>query len=71
MTPEEMTLLRETVKNIREGKLTKKEKIIFITGIQAGLYSDNEDVRELLNEIAELCVYDTNESIGKVKIFDN
>jgi hypothetical protein len=70
MTPEELMLLKETVRNMREGNLTKKEKVIFVTGIQAGLFSDDKTVQELLNEVADLCL-DEADGTADVKIFDN
>ena len=41
MTLEEMMLLKETVESMRKGNMTRKEKMIFVVGIQAGIYSDD------------------------------
>lgn len=70
MTPEELMLLKETIKNMREGNLTKKEEIIFVIGVQAGLYSDDKTIKELLNEVADICLDATDRYI-EVKTFDN
>ncbi len=68
MTPEELTILKEAIKNMREGNLTDSEKIIFVVGIQAGLYSDDSVIKELLNEVADMCLYTTGEVAST---FDN
>ncbi len=70
MTEEELMLLREAIKSMREGMLTKKEKIIFITGIQAGLHSNDNIVKEMLNEVADMCINGTTE-YDKSGKFDN
>ena len=75
MTPEEIMILEETIRNMREGNLSKKEKILFVVGIQAGLYSDNKRIQEMLNEVAELCLSEPEEDydvdIDEVRKFDN
>ena len=71
MTPEELMILKEAIKSMREGNLTDAEKVIFVIGIQAGLYSDDGEIRGLLNEVADMCLCPVNETNNKVKVFDN
>lgn len=72
MRPEEIMILEETIKHMREGKLTKKEKIIFVVGIQAGLFSDDKRVQEMLNEVADICLNEPEEDFDdEIKKFDN
>ena len=62
MTPEELTILKEAVKNMREGNLTDSEKVIFVIGIQAGLYARNDEtIKEILHEVADICLVATGE----------
>jgi hypothetical protein len=70
MSPEELMILKETIKSMREGNLTDAEKIVFIIGIQAGLYSDDDEIRDLLGEVADLCLISTDDEY-KVDKFDN
>jgi predicted GTPase len=75
MTPEEMMVLEEAIRNMREGNLSKKEKVLFVVGIQAGLYSDDKKVQDMLNEVAELCLNEPEEDcdvdVSEIKNFDN
>lgn len=68
MTPEELNILEEIVKKMREGKLTKTEKAIFVIGIQSGLYSSDKTIKKLLNEVADICLC-SDEDMAKE--FDN
>lgn len=56
MKPEEIKLLREAVNEMREGTMSHREKILFVLGVQSGLYSDLKEVRSLLLEVAEMCI---------------
>lgn len=72
MRPEEIMILEETIKHMREGKLSKKEKIIFVVGIQAGLFSDDKRVQEMLNEVADICLNEPEEDFDdEIKKFNN
>lgn len=73
MNDEEIKLLQEIVSLMENGKLTRKEKIIFVLGIQGGLYSSDKKVKEQLNKVADICLtVDTDyEIINEVKDFNN
>ena len=71
MTLEEMMLLKETVESMRKGNMTRKEKMIFVVGIQAGIYSDDKTVQEMLNDVADMCLQAVDGDTDEVKIFDN
>lgn len=63
-------LLKEMIKAMDEGKLTRREKIIFVTGTMAGMHSDEIKVREQLNKLAELCLA-PDVDFEEVDNFDN
>ena len=72
MNSEELELLISTVNDMKSGKLTKKEKILFVLGIQGGLHADERKVKDLLNDIAEYCLAAEAEYfVDEVKDYDN
>ena len=70
MNQEELKLLRKTIDDLKDGSLTVKEKVLFVLGIQCGLYSDQEYIKDALDEIAEYCL-STEVEYKNVKDFDN
>ena len=73
MTNEELDLFKNVVDRMESGKLSKQEKILFVLGIQGGMYSDDNIIREQLNRVAEIClsVEVDYEVLKSVKSFDN
>lgn len=63
-------LVKEIVDAIDDGTFTRREKIIFITGTLAGMYSDEARVKEQLNKLAEICSI-PDVDFEEVKDFDN
>lgn len=70
MNQEELKLLRKTIDDMKNGSLTAKEKVLFVLGIQCGLYSSQEYVKDALNEIAEYCL-SIDAKYTEIKDFDN
>ena len=52
----EIDYLRQIIDDLKNGKLTQNEKKLFIIGIQAGLYSADEEIKTLLTQAADLCL---------------
>ena len=73
MTEEEFELFKNMVDRMESGKLSRGEKILFVLGVQGGLHSDDEKIREQINRVADIClsVDAEYEVLDGVKSFDN
>lgn len=63
-------LVKELVDAMAGGELTRREKIIFVTGTLAGMHSDEKKVKELLDQMAEVCLIPDAE-FEEIKDFSN
>jgi len=73
MTEEEIELLESIVSDMEQDKLEKKEKLLFVLGIQGGFYSDDDRVKSLLHRVADACLALEGEYkiLSDIKSFDN
>jgi hypothetical protein len=69
MTEEEIQLLKNTVGDMELGKLTRREKILFVLGIQSGMFADNKVVKGLLNKVADVCLNGEDDLLKQVTEF--
>lgn len=53
--PEDMKMFLSIIQMIKDGKLDKYNKMCFITGVLAGLNSENPDIYENLADLPEVC----------------